>query len=202
MFLEKCLLNWHKAQSENEVRKRYIIRKTPFAFKFKGWDLSCRKEKRRKDHFPTIISKTSQKIRKCEPWGKKSINRISRVWLLSLLKGSLLSPSLVLFAAEEDLRWFPLPRVSWAKQPQFGFLYLNHFIPSQYEILIGVLWIEKKNAWKITKKTHLSTFPPSLKLRQMSILALLVWIFLVSPLITLSLSQTFGDQWVVNGRCV
>lgn len=201
MFLEKCLLNWHKAQSENEVRKRYIIRKTPFAFKFKGWDLSCRKEKRRKDHFPTIISKTSQKIRKCEPWGKKSINRISRVWLLSLLKGSLLSPSLVLFAAEEDLRWFPLPRVSWAKQPQFGFFYLNHFIPSQYEILISVLWIEKKNAWKITKN-HLSTFPPSLKLRQMSILALLVWIFLVSPLITLSLSQTFGDQWVVNGRCV
>lgn len=202
MFLEKCLLNWHKAQSENEVRKRYIIRKTPFAFKFKGWDLSCRKEKRRKDHFLTIISKTSQKIRKCEPWGKKSINRISRVWLLSLLKGSLLSPSLVLFAAEEDLRWFPLPRVSWAKQPQFGFFYLNHFIPSQYEILISVLWLEKKNAWKITKKTHLSTFPPSLKLRQMSILALLVWIFLVSPLITLSLSQTFGDQWVVNGRCV
>lgn len=152
MFLEKCLLNWHKAQSENEVRKRYIIRKTPFAFKFKGWDLSCRKEKRRKDHFLTIISKTSQKIRKSEPWGKKSINRISRVWLLSLLKGSLLSPSLVLFAAEEDLRWFPLPRVSWAKQPQFGFFYLNHFIPSQYEILISVLWIEKKNAWKITKK--------------------------------------------------
>lgn len=58
----------------------------------------------------------------------------------------------MLFAAEEDLRWFLLPMVLWAEQPQFGFFYLNYFIPSQYELLISDLWIEEKECMNNYKK--------------------------------------------------